>query len=256
MMRDQPTKAATIFPVLVLLFVFLASACSDDEWSKAVDFEDVGLGDEAHYIGDATGIQTWTSGDATFLLFFDDEWGEYWEGFAASTESDTSTPGFANQYSAIPGGGQGGSKTFGVGYTGGYSVPAELRFPGAGAGVEVGGLYVTNTTFVYLSMRDGDSFAKKFGGDNGTDPDWLLLTIEGIASSGGTTGEVRFYLADFRSDDPAEDYLVGKWTFVDLTSLGRVVGLRFYLDSSDQGDWGMNTPAYFALDRILVEDKP
>lgn len=223
------------------------------QWSEAADFEDLGLGVEDHYIGDATGVQTYESGDATFLLYYDNAWGDYWEGIAVSTETDTTTPGFENQYSAIAGGGEGGSAAFGVAYTGGYNVGAELRFPDAGSGVTVAGLYVTNTTYAYLSMRDGDSFAKKFGGETGTDPDWLLLTIEGIAQDGSSAGEATFYLADYRSGDPTGDYLVDDWTWVDLTGLGAVVGLRFSLESTDMGEWGMNTPAYFALDSILLE---
>ena len=223
------------------------------QWSEAVDFEDLGLAEDAQYIGDATGVQTYPSGDATLLLYYDNAWGDYWEGIAASTWTDTTTPGYENQYSAIPGGGEGGSATYGVAYTGGYNVGAELRFPDAGAGVTVAGLYITNTTFAYLSMRDGDSFAKKFGGESGADPDYLLLTIEGIGAGGASTGEVPFYLADYRPATAAEDYLVDEWTFVDLTSLGEVVGLRFALESTDVGEFGMNTPAYFALDSILLE---
>lgn len=232
---------------------YAGSAC---QWSEAVDFEDLGLGEDAQYIGDATGVQTYSSGDATLLLYYDNAWGDYWEGIAASTWTDTSTAGYENQYSAIPGTGEGGSVAYGVAYTGGYNVGAELRFPDAGAGVTVAGLYVTNTTYVYLSMRDGDSFAKKFGGESGTDPDWLLLTIEGIGAGGAVAGEVEFYLADYRSATPSEDYLVDDWAFVDLTSLGPVVGLRFALESTDVGEWGMNTPAYFALDSLLTLPAP
>jgi hypothetical protein len=35
------------------------------------------------------------------------------------------------------------------------------------AGRQVEGLYITNGTYPYLSMRDGDGFAKKFGGASG-----------------------------------------------------------------------------------------
>ena len=49
-----------------------------------------------------------------------------------------------------------------------------------------------------------------------------------------------------------EDYILGAWQLVDLRPLGRVVGLFFDLSSTDEGDWGMNTPAYFALDNLDV----
>lgn len=219
----------------------------------AVDFEDLSLPPSSHYIGDATGIQSFESGSATFLLYYDDTWGEYWEGIAATNETDTTTAGYENQFSAIAGAGEGGSETYGVAYTAGFEVEAELRFPGAGAGVTVAGLYVTNTTFAYLAMRDGDDFSKKFGGADGTDPDWFRLTAYGIGSGGQTTGSVELYLADFRSGDPAAGVLVSEWTWMELLSLGPVVGLRFGLESSDEGEFGMNTPAYFAFDSIYLQ---
>ena len=33
-------------------------------------------------------------------------------------------------------------------------------------------------------------------------------------------------------------------------SLGEVYGLSFGFESTDNGEWGMNTPAYFALDNL------
>ncbi|MBT3193431.1 MAG: DUF4465 domain-containing protein, partial [Verrucomicrobia bacterium] len=48
-----------------------------------------------------------------------------------------------------------------------------------------------------------------------------------------------------------EDYIVGEWTWVDLTSFGPAVkSLHFSLSSSDNGAWGMNTPAYYAIDDL------
>lgn len=228
---------------------YRGTAC---ELAEAGDFEDLGLAAESHFIGDATGVQTWESGEATFLLYYDDTYGDYWEGIAAANETDVTTPGYLNQYSAIPGGGEGGSATFGLAYTAGFTVGAELRFPEAGAGVTVEGLFVTNTTYAYLAMRDGDDFAKQFGGPEGTDPDYFLLTIEGIGAGGASAGTVDFYLADFRAADAADDYIVDDWAWVDLSSLGPVVGLRFALESTDVGDYGMNTPGYFAFDSILL----
>jgi hypothetical protein len=64
---------------------------------------------------------------------------------------------------------------------------------------------------------------------------------------------VDFYLADYRSD---EDYIINAWTWVDLTGLGAVYGLEFSLSSSDNSDYGMNTPAYFAMDNLETVPVP
>ncbi|GAF91706.1 unnamed protein product, partial [marine sediment metagenome] len=115
----------------------------------------------------------------------------------------------------------------------------------------VEGLYVTNNNYVCYAMLDGDAFSKKFGGDSGNDPDWFLLTITGKDVDGVVTSTVDFYLADYRFADNSADYIVNTWQYVDLTSLGAVKSLEFSLSSSDVGDWGMNTPAYFALDTLM-----
>ena len=59
------------------------------------------------------------------------------------------------------------------------------------------------------------------------------------------------YLADFTAEAAEEDYILDAWTWVDLSSLGEVSGLQFTLSSSDNGEYGMNTPAYFAIDDIM-----
>jgi hypothetical protein len=43
---------------------------------------------------------------------------------------------------------------------------------------------------------------------------------------------------------------------VDLTLLGAATRLTFGLSSSDNGPFGMNTPAYFALDSLTVTPVP
>lgn len=116
---------------------------------------------------------------------------------------------------------------------------------------------ITNTTYAALAMRDGDGFSKRFGGTDGTDPDFFLLTILGETSGGTVTGSVDYYLADFRAEDSAADFIRSNWSRVDLTPLGtKVSTLRFQLSSSDNGEFGMNTPAYFALDNLVAVPEP
>jgi hypothetical protein len=104
-------------------------------------------------------------------------------------------------------------------------------------------------------MRDGDQFAKKFGGDSGNEKDFFKLEIQGFRGT-AATGSVDFFLADYRFDNNSQDYLVDQWTRVNLSSLGPVDSLQFALSSSDVGQFGMNTPAYFAMDRIEFSAVP
>jgi hypothetical protein len=172
-----------------------------------------------------------------------------WTGWAISSTTDTLTPGFMNQYSAIPGSGVDGSTTYAVSYSFGTNI---LRLENEMAGRQVEGLYITNGTYPYLSMRDGDGFAKKFGGASGEEPDFFLLTIKGYLEGALLPDSVNFYLADYRFEDNSQDYIVDEWTFVDVSSLGAVDSLAFSLSSSDVGQFGINTPTFFCIDNIQI----
>lgn len=84
----------------------------------------------------------------------------------------------------------------------------------------------------------------------------LKLTIIGKDGGGATTGSVDFMLADYRFADNTQDYVVTDWRWVDLAALGTVSSLQFALVSSDSGEFGINTPAYFALDNLTVTAVP
>lgn len=219
-----------------------------------VDLEDLELGLDSYYNG-SDGAGGFVSRGVHFSNSFVDWGGGWvsWSGFAYSNVNDTSTPGYVNQYAAITGTGRGGGGIYAVAYNW-MPGDAVISLPVA---TRVWSVAVTNTTYAALSMRDGDAFAKKFGGVSGDDPDWFLLTIIGKDAAGNVTGSVEVYLADFRFDDPQEDYILWEWRVVDLSGLGEgVKRLEFALSSSDTGPWGMNTPAYFALDDLVVEAVP
>jgi len=183
----------------------------------------------------------------------------YWDGWALSNTTDTLTPGFGNQFSAIPGSGVDGSPNYGVAFVGftyldGH-IPAIENVPGN----DLLGAYFTNTTYAYRIMKEGDvnNFAKKFGGSDGNYPDWFLLEIAGTKADGSSVGTVEFYLADYRFADNAQDYIVDEWTWVDLSSLDEPATLEFDLSSSDNDEYeGMNTPAYFAMDNMVLQSVP
>ncbi|MCG8574576.1 MAG: DUF4465 domain-containing protein, partial [Flavobacteriales bacterium] len=189
-------------------------------------------------------------------LSYNADWGSF-SGWSVSNTSDVTTPGWTNQFSAITGEGH-SSDQYGVCYVTPWN--NNRLFYEEEETPTFGGMYVTNTTYAYLSMLNGDSFAKKFGEDtsatgviDGTNgEDWFLLTIYGLGLDSLPTGDsVNFYLADYRFENDGDDYIVDSWEYVDLTSLGSVHGLDFVLTSSDTaGGFGMNTPAYFAMDDI------
>jgi len=234
------------------------------EAATQADFDGLGLAAESHWNGEPTapmppGFEADYStlfGPARFNTFYTVDlysgW-PFWAGWAYSNETDTTTPGYGNQFSAITGGAASGDN-YAVAYPSlwyGVTPTVTLDSPSA-----LDSVYLTNTTYAYLTMRDGDpgGWAKQFGGPTGDDPDWFKVIISGKDGGGSVTGTVEFYLADYRFAAPADDYLVDTWEKVDLSSLGVVKSLEFAIDSSDKSAFGINTPTYFALDTLVVPE--
>ena len=219
--------------------------------AEIVTFDDLTLDPNTYYNGSdiiGGGEGEFETTGVTFNIFYDGTYVPYWEGFAYSNTTDTTTPGYTNQYSAIAGMGADASSNYGVGYVDGFygSIPT-ITFADE---VNLAEAYITNTTYAFLAMQDGEEPAKKYGGDTGNDPDYYKLTITGKDADEVVTDVVEFYLADFRSADNSQDYIVDDWTAVDLSGLGLVKTVEFSVSSSDMGDWGINTPTYFAIDNI------
>lgn len=207
-------------------------------------FENINMGANGYYNGsDKSG--GFISGNFRFLNNYNADWGN-WSGFAASEKTDVTTPGYGNQYSAVTGKGVSGTSGYAVGYPSPVSTVAFKD-------TLISGLYVTNSTYAYLSMKNGDAYSKKFGGESGNDEDWLILTIEGFNSENRSTGKVEFFLADFSYSNNTNDYILDTWKWVNLESLGRISKLEFSLRSTDNGNWGMNTPGYFCIDNLNHE---
>lgn len=232
----------------------------------AATFEDITLAAdtfinrEANTIGlYETAIDTLYSGSFNFNLSTSN-WGGFtsWYGVSVSNKTDAESLGDENnQYNSATGGDVDQTGNYGVvfdGNSGGMNMESEfdVRFniDGQPEGKIVTGCYITNSTYGTNSMENGDGFAKAFGGDDGTDPDYFLLQAIGIDYEGNVTDTADFYLADFRSDDSALDYIQKDWRWFNLSVLGKVNTVKFIMSSTDAGEWGMNTPAYFCIDNI------
>lgn len=213
------------------------------------DFENLTLSSESYWDGsDMSGLHNnsvfttnFSSGDYNFSNSYDTTWGAasgYWSsGWAYSNMTDSTTSGFTNQYSAKPGGGHPiGGANYAIGKPNStivFNNPIGLS------------INITNSTYAANSMRDGDSFAKKF---TNADQDYFKLHIYGY-SNGSIADSTEFYLADFTHADSTLDYIVTDWQYVELLP-GPYDSVSFDLSSSDVGAFGMNTPAYFCIDNV------
>ncbi len=193
-----------------------------------------------------------------------------WNGFAISNVNDTTQPGLANQFAAITGVGAG----TGVGgapdnyavATGHLDLTANDSQPFAfdptnpaqlamlptmhlPAGYKIESMDVTNTTYAAMSMLHGDQFAKQFGPG-----DFFELNVYGTNAAGQPLpNSVPFYLANFLNGSST---IIQNWTSLDLSALSGATTLYFNLSSSDVGEFGMNTPGYFALDNVQIQAVP
>lgn len=207
-----------------------------------VDFEDLNLPLDSYYNGDDL-EGSFTSHGATFSNNYNPDWGT-WSDFSYSSMRDNTTPDYTNQFSAYPAKGAGESNTYAVNTsTGTITFPSEVNLIS---------VHITNTTYAYFSMLQGDDFAKKFG-ENG-DKDFFYFYIFGHNAENEKVDSVRIDLADFTSDEAADHYILDSWTEFDLTPLQGVKYLTFEYFSSDVGEWGINTPKFFALDNLVYDD--
>ena len=202
------------------------------------------------YDNDASPLRGFESGSVMLPNEYNPEF-NFWSGFAISADTNRSTPGFTNQYSAYPGRGAEGSQAYAMGYI--YE-PIIIRLEEKAIGKPMIGMYVANSTYSFLSMRDGDGFAKKFGGETGDDPDFFLLTVKKYSGGVISDDSINVYLADYRSPNPTKDYILDQWKYIDLSILGEVDSLVLSLTSSDVGIFGMNTPSYVAIDQISTDN--
>ena len=145
-------------------------------------------------------------------------------------------------------GGHDGSKYFGVNFTAvGYGELTRINFAGPRKLLR---MYVANSTYAYVLMRDGNPFGtgQPFGYETG---DWLKIVAYALDENMERIGSAEFYLADFRTAD-APGLLEG-WHEFDLGSLPRCQFVEFDMQGSDTGDYGLNTPAYFCFDDLVYE---
>lgn len=246
---------------LSLLFLFVSVfalwSCNDDNETikieTATSFEGLLSDPESEYTTTA-GEQVdeyykkTTFSDPKGLVEFDHyyaSWG-FGGGFTYTNKTDVTTPGSYN-LSAITASGKSGS----VYLTANSSVftPAILTNMQADK-YQFKGAWVTNSVFAYLAVKDGNDGwggVTKFGAG-----DWFKLEAVGYAINGTEVGRSEIYLADYR-DGKTE--VLNTWKWFDWTSIANAAYIDFEMTSTDTGEWGMNTPAYFCIDAITMIEK-
>ena len=192
----------------------------------------------------------WSDDGNTFLahmiiggLFDDNQY--YYGGHAVSnyTELDLAKGDYLSQLAIPVSSGHNGSKNFCVhfGSSTMMGIAPYLYFSDGVARV-IDHMYVIPTTYTLNSIINGDAYTQSLVKQKGS----LWITATGVDADGNETGTVQFDLCK-------DGVYVSDWTKFDLTALGKVVMVVFDMDGTDKGDWGLNTPAYFAYDDVAVQ---
>ena len=109
------------------------------------------------------------------------------------------------------------------------------------------GVYVCNHPWPYYGCLHGDGFGRAF-----EEGDYFEIIAHGVNADDSET-TVSMNLVEFTN---GQLIAANDWTFFDLSALGEVKSVYFTLNSTDTGDWGMNTAAYFCMDKFQVKGNP
>lgn len=232
------------------LAIILGIASTLNTNAQTVSFDTFTLSPNSYY-QDNAGTDFSSSG-ATFQY----GWQSYWSSGSAYTNvNDTVNGTYTNLYGSITGTAFGGSNYATV------QSGAVISF--SNNTTAVNGFYITNTTYAWKVIKQGNQFSRRFGDTTRTGsgtsipqgeyPDWFKLSVLGYRNGVELTDTVHFYLADYRALGTANDYAVKNWQYVNCISLGQVDSIRFNMTSSDNSFGYMNTPAFFSIDNFVMQ---
>lgn len=215
-------------------------------------FDDLDLPAESWWVGDvddpdySTG--TFRSGSFEFNNYYVADWGS-WGFFGYANETGNVFPGgyaVKDQMLNCVGGGY-NSKNYGMGFIASYMGSTTITMPDfQTTGVNVNGMWITNSAWVVSAILNGDGMSDAFG-----QGDYLKVIFKGYDKDDNET-QTEFYLADYRSEDTTEHYYVDSWRYCDLSTLGNVVRIDVDMVSTKANDYGITTPCYFAFDDLGV----
>jgi len=229
------------------------TALNSQAQSSIADFENFSLAPNSVY--SSTTSTPFQTQNAEFPYQWDNGF-SYWSGgFAYTNKYDSSTATSSNLYGVRAYKGYNNSSIYTVGQDRGV---IKLKFPYNSAD----GFYITNTTYAYKAVLNGNAFSRKFGDTTGTGsgttiaqgsyPDFFKVTLKGFFNGALKTDSVEFYLADYRFSNNSLDFVVNNWQWVNTSTLGQVDSIKFFMYSSDVGQFGINTPLFFAIDNFTA----
>ncbi|MBQ4379670.1 MAG: DUF4465 domain-containing protein [Bacteroidaceae bacterium] len=180
-------------------------------------------------------LYTWTDEITTLSSTLTDAWGDkqYWGGGIAISnyiDADLANGDSDHQLAVTT---SNGSSNFAVVNGTSYMT---LKTPKVIKSMEI-----MNTTYALNVIKNGNAYAQ-------------ALTEPGTYFEVQVTGyKAKQQTATLKFDLARDGVAVEAWKTVDMTSLNEVDSVVFEFFGSDSGDYGLNTPAYFALDNVVIK---
>lgn len=168
----------------------------------------------------------------------------YYSGYVVSNDESTEWDGNTKlDARSAAGHGANGTTNYSVAYLPTWGGAVEPIAVQAGAeGIEVPGVYVTNTGWTYESVLNGS------GGFGGGSDKFVKGNSYKVTVTADNGKQVTAYLADYTSADVSQHYALTEWAWVDLSSLGKVRTLSFSVEAKcGRSDF---FPMYVAIDEL------
>ena len=187
--------------------------------------------------------------DARFMLSHMPSQNAYggmsWEGFTLSQVSQDT----ANVFGCVANGGVGEVGTpYVIGY---YSEWVTESLGYSSNTILFDQAYYPEYVYVCQNSNTMEAIARGgvFNSRVFTKKDTLALIVNALDSTLQPISTMTYYLA-------VDGKKNAGWEKVPLTALGKAVGLSFSMTTTDIGQFGANTPLYFALDALTVNTEP
>lgn len=205
-----------------------------------------GPGGGAYYNG-SDGAGGFASGGVDFSNVYNSDWMS-WSGWAYSTTADVETADYTNEFSSVDGAPASGN-VHGIVYFSAYDPAPEISLPTGARTPQA--VKLNNTTYAFSALRDGNFTSTAFSAG-----DTFKIIFTSFTEEDEALGMVEFYLADFR-EETESGTIVSEWETVDLSPLnngtiGQAAKIRITFESTDIGDFGINTPTYAAVDDLVI----
>jgi len=167
-----------------------------------------------------------------------------WEGFTVSKVSQDT----ANVFGCVANGGVAGVGTpYVIGY---FSEWVTQTLGYSSNTILFDHYYYPEHIYICQNSNTMEAIARGgvFNANVFTEQDTLSLIISALDENMQEIASITYYLAvDGKKNNG--------WEKVSLSSLGKAAGLSFRMTTTDIGDYGANTPMYFALDGLTVNSE-